>query len=179
MLAEVDRREHPGEAAAHDHDCGLLDHRVPGEAGLDERVPVEVLELVGQLTPLGHTLRAQALLLLQPVPLAQLVDRGALCVVVLLHCCRPSPVNRTCRVVQCRDGHDPDTLRVRSTSRSRGVCRRSHGPAGRVRPGCRLIRPLYRPFRQSSTRREPGSSRSEPPSARSLGLLDLTGLPPL
>ena len=57
VLAQVDRREHPGEAATHDHDCRLLDHRVSSEAGLYEWVPVEVLELVRQLTPLGHTFR--------------------------------------------------------------------------------------------------------------------------
>ena len=86
VLAEVDRREHAGETAAHDHNGGLLDHRVTGEAGLDERVPVEVLELVRQLTPLGHSLRTQPLLLLLPVSLAKLVDRGALC-----RCC-PAPL---------------------------------------------------------------------------------------
>ena len=41
VLAEVDGREHPGEAAAHDDHRRLLDHRIPGEARLDERVPVE------------------------------------------------------------------------------------------------------------------------------------------
>ena len=110
MLGEVYCRKHPGESATHDHDCRLLDHRVPGEAGLHERVPVEVLELALQLTPLGHTLRAQALLLLQPVPLAQLVDRGALCTVVLFHYCRPSPVNRTF------GSFNPETVAILSRS---------------------------------------------------------------
>ena len=96
MFAEVDRREHPGEAATDDNNGGHLVHWVPGEAGLDERVPVEVLELIGQLAPLGHTLRAQSLLLLLTVSLAQLVDRRDLGAVALLHCCSPSPVDRTC-----------------------------------------------------------------------------------
>ena len=83
VLAEVDGREHPGEAAAHDHHGGLLDHRVPGEAGLDERVPVQLLV---QLAPLGHALGSQPLLLLPPIPLPQLVDRGSCRTHVLVHC---------------------------------------------------------------------------------------------
>ena len=34
---------HAGPARADDHDVGLLDDRVAGEAGFDERVGVEVL----------------------------------------------------------------------------------------------------------------------------------------
>jgi hypothetical protein len=70
MPAEVDRREHSGEAATDDHDRCLLGDRIPGEAGFDEWVPVEILELARQGPPLGHTLRPQSLLLLLPVPLA-------------------------------------------------------------------------------------------------------------
>ncbi len=82
VLAEVDGGEHPGEAATHDHHCGLFDHGVPGEAGLNERVSVQVLT---RLTPLRHAVGTQPLLLLLPIPLAQLVDRGALCAAVLFH----------------------------------------------------------------------------------------------
>ena len=106
VLAEVDRREHPGEAAAHDDHGRLLDHRVPGEAGLDERVPVQLL---AQLTPLGHALGAEALLLLPPVALPQLVDRGTLCAVLRLHHHRlPCGPHLPARVRL--DGVDPDTL---------------------------------------------------------------------
>jgi hypothetical protein len=95
VLAEVDGREHSSKTATHDYDGGLLDQRIPGEAWRDKRVPVEVLEFALQFTPLGHPLRAQSLLLLLAVPLTQLVDRGTLCAVVLLHCCRPSSVDRS------------------------------------------------------------------------------------
>ncbi len=106
VLGEVDGREHPGEATPHDHDGGLLDHGVPGEAGLHERVPVQLLS---EFTPLGHALRAEALLLLPQVPLTQLFDRGAVRTVVLLHHHHPPPGNRTCPLARL-DDEDPDTL---------------------------------------------------------------------
>ncbi len=81
VLEEVDRREHPGEASPHHQDGRLLDQRVPGEAGVGKRVLVEFLS---QLTPLGHAVDADALLLLLSIALPQLVDCGAFCAVVLL-----------------------------------------------------------------------------------------------
>ena len=81
MLDEVDRREHPGEATSHDHDGRVFDQWVPGEAGVDEWVLVQFLS---QLTPLGHAVCTDALLLLLPIALPQLVECGAFCAVVLL-----------------------------------------------------------------------------------------------
>ena len=96
-LAEVDRREHAGEAASHDDHGGLLDHRVTGEAGLDERVPVQLL---AQFVVLGIAVRADALLLLGPVALPKLVDRGAVCAVVVFHHSRSSLRDRFSRLSQ-------------------------------------------------------------------------------
>ena len=97
VLAEVDRGEHPGEAAAHDHDGRLLDHRVAGEAGLDERVPVEILDrpsarATGPCPPGAGASAA-------PAGTAGAAGPSP------LSCCPvpwlpPSPVDRPCRLVE-------------------------------------------------------------------------------
>ena len=72
VLGQVDGGEHAREPATHDDHRGLLDHRRPREARLDEGVTVE---LVIELAPLVHALGSKALLLLCSIAIAQLIDR--------------------------------------------------------------------------------------------------------
>ena len=73
-LEEALGDEHAAEAAADDEDRGLLDDRLPGEAGLDPRVVVERLVLVRQLRVLRLPVVAKPLLTLEPVTLLRLFD---------------------------------------------------------------------------------------------------------
>ena len=86
MLTQIDGGKHPREAAADDQRRGLLDHRLPGEPRLDERITIELLV---ELVELGHPIGADPLLLLLAIPLTKLLDRKLFAAVLLLHRCRP------------------------------------------------------------------------------------------
>ncbi len=158
VLGEVDRREHSGEAAAHDHHGGVLDHRVTGEAGFDERVPVQLL---AQLAPLGHALGPQPLLLLAPVPLTQFVERGSRRTLVLVHCLR-TPLWAAPVVDVETGGDDPAT--PGGTSMPAVVLTGAISTAEMV-PGRRQLQPWSTVLR----RRRPGCRVSRPRSPRREG----------